>query len=311
MRSDGGKMADQPNGAAHRAAATGLLRIIAWSAVLVASALPTIIWRESGHSRAPWLVMAQCAILISAALAILPFPRLRSLTRFLLALAAMRIGWHFAAPWIEGRHLFLRWTASRDWNVQLLAGRLSVVAGALLMSLTLIGSGITRCDLFLCRGNLAAPAQPIPFLGLRKPIPWTVFGPALLVVFGVALPLFLYFTVHPDFTAAGRIVRFLPWILLVAALNAANEEFQFRNVLLAHLRNVVSPAEAVLLTAVLFGLGHYYGQPSGPIGVVMAGIAGWIWARSMIETRGFAWAFFIHMVQDIVIFTFLAVGAGM
>jgi membrane protease YdiL (CAAX protease family) len=163
----------------------------------------------------------------------------------------------------------------------------------------------------LCRGNLAAPAQPIPFLGLRKPIPWTVFGPALLVVFGVALPLFLYFTVHPDFTAAGRILHFLPWILLIAALNAANEEFQFRSVLLAHLRNVVSPPEAVLLTAVLFGLGHYYGQPSGPIGVLMAGFAGWIWARSMIETRGFAWAFFIHMVQDIVIFSFLAVGAGM
>src|SRR5436309_15100049 len=103
---------------------------------------------------------------------------------------------------------------------------------------------------------------------------------------------------YPDFTDRGLILRCLPCILLVAALNAANEEFQFRNVLLAHLRNVVSPSEAALLTAVLFGLGHYYGQPSGPIGVLMAGFAGWIWARSMIETRGFAWAFFIHMAQD-------------
>lgn len=287
-----------------------LLRVIAWSAVIVASALPTIIWRESGHGRAPWLVMTQCVILIVAGLAVLPFPRVRILSRFLLALAAMRIGWYFAAPWIEGTDLFLRWSESANWGVRLLIGRASPLAGALLMSLTLIGSGITRRDLFLCRGNIAAPAQPIPFLGLRKSIPWTVFGPALLVVFGVALPLFLYFTIHPDFTAGGRILRFLPWILLVAALNAANEEFQFRNVLLAHLRNVVSPAESVLLTAVLFGLGHYYGQPSGPIGVVMAGFAGWIWARSMIETRGFAWAFFIHMVQDIVIFSFLAVGAA-
>ena len=97
---------------------------------------------------------------------------------------------------------------------------------------------------------------------------------------------------------------------LVAALNAANEEFQFRNVPLALLRNVVSPAEAALLTAALFGLGHYYGQPSGPVGVVMAGIAGWLWARSMIETRGCAWAFFIHMVQDIVILSFLAVATA-
>ena len=42
------------------------------------------------------------------------------------------------------------------------------------------------------------------------------------------------------------------------------------------------------------------------MGVVMAGIAGWFWGKSMIETRGWAWAFVIHLVQDIVIFTFLA-----
>jgi hypothetical protein len=43
----------------------------------------------------------------------------------------------------------------------------------------------------------------------------------------------------------------------------------------------------------------------------MAGFAGWIWARRMIDTRGGVWAFLIHMAQDIVIFTFLVVGAGM
>jgi membrane protease YdiL (CAAX protease family) len=283
-----------------------LVRVIAWAAVIVASALPMIIWRESGHGRAPWLVLSQCVILAVAALAVQFFPRLRILTRFLLALAALRLGWYFAAPWLESTGLFRRWIDAGDWNARLLLSRSSVVAGALLMSLTLIGSGTTRRDLFLTTGDLAAPAQPIPFLGLRKSIPWTVFGPALLIVFGVALPVFLYFTVHPDFHAGGRIVHFLPWILLISVLNAANEEFQFRNVLLAHLRNAVSPAEAVLLTAVLFGIGHYYGQPSGPIGVFMAGFAGWIWARSMIETRGSAWAFFIHFVQDIVIYCFLA-----
>jgi membrane protease YdiL (CAAX protease family) len=297
--------------AGDRTAADPLLRVIAWSAVIVASALPMIIWLESGHGRARWLVTAQCVILVVAAIVVLLFPRLRVLSRFLLALAAMRIGWHFVAPWIGGTDLIGRWSESADWRIRLFIETAAPLTGALLMSLTLIGSGMTRRDLFLCRGNLSAPAQPIPFLGLRKPISWTVFGPALLVVFGVALPLFLYFTIHPDMTAGGRIVRFLPWILLGAAINAANEEFQFRNVLLAHLRNVVSPAEAVLLTTVLFGLGHYYGQPSGPIGVVMAGFAGWIWARSMIETRGSAWAFFIHMVQDVVIFSFLAsVGAN-
>jgi hypothetical protein len=189
--------------------------------------------------------------------------------------------------------------------------RTFTLSGAILVSLTLIGSGVTRRDLYLCKGNPAAPAQPIAFLGLRKPLPWTWLGPALIAVFAIALAPYLYLTVHPNFRTTGRILRTLPWSLAVATLNAASEEFQFRCVPLAHLRGVFRPAENALLTAVFFGVGHYYGQPSGALGVVMAGFAGWIWARSMIDTRGGVWAFLIHVAQDVVIFTFLVVGAGM
>jgi membrane protease YdiL (CAAX protease family) len=286
-----------------------LPRFIAWSAV-IASTVPEIIWQESGHRMSLWFTGTESLLLVLAALAVLPFPRLRSTARFIFALAALNLGWDFLPPALGRTNFFHSLSQNADWGARLLIARIPTLSGILLLGFTLIGSRITRRDLFLRRGNLSAPAQPIPFVGLRKPIPWTVFGPALLVVFGVALPLFLYFMVYPDFSERGRILRCLPWILLVAALNAASEEFQFRSVLLAHLRNVVSPAEGALLTAVLFGLGHYYGQPSGPLGVVMAGIAGWVWARSMIETRGFFWAFFIHMVQDVVILSFLAVATA-
>jgi membrane protease YdiL (CAAX protease family) len=286
-----------------------LLRFIAWGAV-IASTVPEIIWQESGHRVSFWFTAIECLLIVLTAFAILPFSRLRGLVRFLIAVAALNFAWDFVAPELGRSNFVQSLSQNASWGGRLFIARTMTLSGLGLMGLTLIGSGATRRDLFLCRGNLAAPAQPIPFLGLRKSIPWTVFGPAVLVVFGGALPLFLYFTLHPDFTTSGRMLRFLPWILLVAALNAANEEFQFRNILLAHLRNAVAPAEAVLLTATLFGLGHYYGQPSGPIGVVMAGFAGWVWARSMIETRGFAWAFLIHMVQDIVILSFLAVAAA-
>ncbi|MEY2490173.1 MAG: protease family protein [Verrucomicrobiota bacterium] len=286
-----------------------LPRLIAWSAV-IASALPEIIWQESGHRISFWFTASESLLLVLAALAVLPFSRLRGLARFFVALAALNFAWDFLAPALGRTNSVHSLSQNASWGARLFIARIPTLSGILLLGFTLIGSGVTRRDLFLGRGNLSAPAQPIPLVGLRKPIPWTVFGPALLVVFGVALPLFLYFTVYPDFTDPGRILRCLPWILLVAALNAANEEFQFRSVLLAHLRDVVSPGEGALLTAVLFGLGHYYGQPSGPIGVAMAGVAGWLWARSMIETRGFVWAFFIHMVQDIVIFSFLAVATA-
>jgi CAAX protease family protein len=286
-----------------------LPRFIAWSAV-IASAIPEIIWRESGHQTSFWFNGVESLLLVLAGLALLWIPRLRRVARFVFAVAALNFGWDFLAPALVQTSFFHALSQDASWGVRLFLARIPTLWGILLLGFTLIGSRTTRRDLFLIRGNLSAPAQPVPFIGLRKPIPWTVFGPALLVVFGVALPLFLYFTVYPDFSQRGRIAQFLPWILVVSALNAASEEFQFRSVLLAHLRNIVSPAEGALLTAALFGLGHYYGQPSGPVGVVMAGIAGWLWARSMIETRGFVWAFFIHMVQDVVILSFLAVATA-
>jgi len=285
-------------------------RLIAWTAV-VGTTVPEIIWQESGH-RVSFLFVALESLMVAAAagIAVLAFPRLRGLTRFLLAVAALNFAWSFVAPALARSDFVRSLSDNASWGARLFIGRTMTLLGAVLASLTLIRSGLTRRDLFLCVGNMSAPAQPIPFLGLRRPVPWTWFGPCVILVFALVLSPFLYFTVHPNFGASSRILHFLPWILAVAVLNAASEEFQFRNILLAHLRNVFHPAEAVLLTAAFFSLGHYYGQPSGSVGVAMAAFAGWIWARSMIETRGSFWAFVIHVAQDIVIFTFLAVGAG-
>jgi hypothetical protein len=42
-------------------------------------------------------------------------------------------------------------------------------------------------------------------------------------------------------------------------------------------------------------------MPSGVIGVIMAGILGYVLAKSMYETNGFFWAWLIHFIQDILI----------
>jgi hypothetical protein len=41
----------------------------------------------------------------------------------------------------------------------------------------------------------------------------------------------------------------------------------------------------------------------------MATFLGWILGKSMLETRGFWWAWFIHFLQDVMIFMFLAIGS--
>jgi membrane protease YdiL (CAAX protease family) len=278
-------------------------RLIAWAAV-VGTTLPEIIWQESGHQVSCWFTLIESLLVLGAALLAIWIPSLRRLTRFLVAVALLNLAWSCISPALAALPSVLAVTDNASWGARLFLARTFTLSGAILVSLTLIGSGITRRDLFLCKGNLAAPAQPFG-------VSWMWLGPAFMLVFGLVLSGYLYLTVHPNFSVSERIIRTFPWSIAVATLNAASEEFQFRSVLLAHLRGVFRPAEMALLTAVFFGLGHYYGQPSGPLGVLMAGFAGWIWARSMIETRGGVWAFLIHFVQDIVIFAFLAVGAGM
>ena len=281
-------------------------RIIAWAAVIV-STVPDVIWQESGHRMSFLFTAIESLLIAVTGIAVLQFPRLRGLTRFLLAVAALDFAWGFVAPALADTNFIRALTNDATWGARLFVSRIMTLSGAVLAGLTLIGSGLTRRDLYLCWGDPAAPAQPIPFLGLRKPVPWTWFGPAVILVFAIVLAPFLYFSLYPDFSDSSRILRAIPWILAIAALNAASEEFQFRNVLLAHLRNLFRPSEAVLLSAVFFGIGHYFGHPSGTTGAVMAGFAGWIWARSMIETRGSFWAFVTHMAQDILILTFVAV----
>jgi hypothetical protein len=280
-----------------------------WGAV-IGSTLPEIFWRESGHKLSVWFVTAESACILLAALAAIWVAPLRKIARFLVAVAILNFAWGFVSPSFSNLPAVQAATGNLSWSVRFLLSRTFTLSGALIVSLTLIGSGITRRDLFLCIGNPAAFAAPIPFLGLRKPVSWAWLGPAAILVFALALTPYLYLTVHPDFSVSARIIRALPCCLAVATLNAASEEFQFRSVLLAHLRGVFSPSENILLTAAFFGIGHYYGKPGGTTGALMAGFAGWIWARSMIDTRGGVWAFLIHMIQDVVIFAFLVVGAG-
>lgn len=299
--------ASNHNFAGRPAAAT---RVIVWVAVIIGSSLAEIIARVCFHAAPWWLGCVQVAILTLAGVAALVSQRFRVIGRFLLAVAALRLCWYLVAPKLGESDFVKQLTADASWGARLFVARSLPVAGAMLMAFTLVGKNIRRHGAFLRVGRLSAPVEAMPYLGVRHSFPWTVFGPALLGVFGIALPAFLYVTVRPNFAAAHRVWEAWPWILATAALNAANEEFQFRCVLLAHLRPVVPVAEAMLLTATLFGIGHFFGQPSGPIGVLMAGFAGWIWAKSMVETGGSGWAFLIHMVQDVVIFSFLAMAAN-
>ena len=103
-----------------------------------------------------------------------------------------------------------------------------------------------------------------------------------------------------------RALIYLPAVIIGAAINAIAEEFEFRSVLMARLEPVLGPRQAIMITTALFGLLHYFGVPSGPIGVLLVAFLGWVAAKSMIETRGIVWAFSLHFLADFVIYAFAA-----
>ena len=288
---------------------TGTSRGYAWSTVIIGSRLSEIICRHFGFELAIWILpLSQTILLLGLALIAARLHPNKSLAGFILTVAALKFGWDVVVPRIEASTVFQSALHNLSWGGRFFLLRAVRTIGVGFLILSLIGSGIGRRELFLRLGNWRAPVNPGPFLRFRRPINWTRFAAILLLIFGVVLPLYLGFTLHPQIELR-RLLFVLPWAVATSALNAANEEFQCRSVLLARLRHVVVPKEAVLLTAVLFAVDHYFGQPSGWATVLMAGILGWILAKSMMETRGFSCAFTIHFVQDMVIFGFLALPA--
>ena len=275
---------------------------------MIGSRLPQVIWSQFHHVNGVWLPLSQTIMLVGLALAAATLRPIKNLAGFILAIAALKFGWDVMAPWLERTSVMAAIAEPLGWGGRFFLSRAIRALGVVLMIATLFGSGIGPRELFLAIGNLRARVQPDGPL-FRRPITWGRFTIVLLFFFGVVLPLFLFLTLIPDVGRAHILLPLLPWAFLTSIVNAANEEFQCRSVLLARLDGVVSPREAVLITALLFGIDHYFGQPSGWGGVILAVIAGWLWAKSMLETRGFVCAFASHFVQDLVIFCFLAMTA--
>ena len=282
-----------------------LSRAIAWGAMVAGSLLPTILSRSAGEGGYS-VPIAQVLVLVVAAVIFGRSSRLRVLSGFLLTIAVLRLGWSVIAPTLADWAPVHGLMDDLDWGPKMFVTRLLNVAGALLMLITFIGRRITRNDLFLRVGDLNAPVKPERILWFRSRLRWWHLGPLIVLIFALAMIAFLFSHLRPNFWQLTQHWQLFPWAVATAALNAANEEFQFRCVPLAHLRNVLPLREGVWLTSIFFGLAHYFGQPPGWLGVAMATVAGFIWAKSMQETRGVGWAFGIHFVQDLVIFYFLA-----
>jgi hypothetical protein len=92
-------------------------------------------------------------------------------------------------------------------------------------------------------------------------------------------------------------------MLVLAAMNAFTEEAITRLSVVTAFDGILQRQKIYILSAVIFGIPHFFGVPGGIFGSLMAGFLGWLLAKSIAETEGVFWAWFIHFLQDVIIFS--------
>ena len=193
----------------------------------------------------------------------------------------------------------------RSWLVSFFGERLGVV----LMALSLVGVlallGKKRRDYYFALGDLNAPAVGIRFPWSENPLPWKVAGP-LIALLLTALFTAGILAMTPLIVTAAEVISLLPAVFLLALMNAFGEEMLFRAGPLSQLWQIVGKRQAVWMTALWFGLGHYYGGISfGAMGAVYLTVLAVLFGKAMVETKGLAVPVFMHLWGDVVLYIIL------
>ncbi|MCC6372655.1 MAG: CPBP family intramembrane metalloprotease [Bacteroidia bacterium] len=152
-------------------------------------------------------------------------------------------------------------------------------------------------------GTISAPAQEMKWFGIKANDSWTKTGISLSLVISLATALFMYFQLKQVQVNWLSLKGAAIWIILFSLSNSFGEEMIYRLGIISPLKGLFSPFYIYTISAILFGLPHLAGMPSGFIGATMAGVLGWVLAKSVFETNGFFWAWFIHFIQDVIIIT--------
>jgi membrane protease YdiL (CAAX protease family) len=285
--------------------------LFAWTVLILVSSLPKVILQEIfGQAVSPNLqAVISLSVILIALLATLVWGLLRPLRPFLFLLLVLVTSQWLILNRIEEMFKYPNWLNDPSFNVYMIA-ELSL---NLMVTLVIIGTLLLMKkkpkDFYLAKGDLAAPAEPIRWLGVKQGDRWNKFGAWLTVILSLGTLAFLVIAGSPPLDIVFQVLPFLPAILLAAALNAFNEEMTYKASFLSVLENPVGSRQALYMVAFYFGIGHFYGIPYGVVGVLMATFLGWLLAKSMHETRGLFWAWFIHFWQDVWIFSFLAIGS--
>lgn len=287
--------------------------LVAWVATLLTSSLGVILWRELGGTEPywwPWINAIMLVTIFSFTLICASLKPLRSFVLILLILFFFGFGggWHFGViPFVRSSTLWISWENQLPWSLSAIATHMLRLSPALVILFFLLLKGRKRKDFFLTKGKIDALVEPSRLLGMKKPEPWTRIGTIFAVIFATVTFVYLMLTTTPSMDAFIQALPLIPATLLIAVINAFNEEFTLRAAPISELLSAVGKNQALMITTAFFGIGHFYGVPAGLFGVFLSSFLGWFLGKSMLETKGFFWAWLIHFIPDAFIFTFFAI----
>ena len=193
-----------------------------------------------------------------------------------------------------------------NWQSKYQASLLGLAASVLAVIYLLNSASLAA---FLALGNITAPAEKVSWLPIPAGTSWLVLGASLsfFITFGTST--FVYLQFRKTAGGFGALLRFIPWVLLFSVVNAFSEEVIYRLGIVVPLFGTIDTAYVLAVSAIAFGAPHLRGMPNGIIGAFMAGFLGWLLAKSVVETHGIFWAWFIHSLQDVVIFSAFVMAA--
>ena len=284
-------------------AARGTTAVV-WSLVLASSSFPQIMFTESASRGAPvWLALVQAGLLLAILAAGARSEVGRRLSGTVLWLLGMVLGWNLVISGVTGTEAWDGWQRDVPWVARGAVVQLLLFVPTLL--LVLFGPGrLGRRQLRLVAGDDQRAAGRGIYTAGTAP-QWRQLGLTWAVLITVGTLTAMTFALGSKAEDLDVLAWSLPVIGFLAATNTVNEEFGYRNVPLALLPALVGHRHAMLATGLLFGLAHYYGNPPGASGVLLATFLGVFIAKSMVETGGSKWAWTVHWLQDMVIFSFL------
>ena len=281
------------------------LLLTAWLGTLMLSRLPQIILSEMGviapSDWKPWWWIAMGVVLFALTYI---WPAVKPLRSYFLMLTAIYIFSELLSV-LQRTSLWTSWFGPQSsWFASFFGDRLGIVFMAVSLAMLLSLVGQNRREYFLAMGNVKAQAT-----GLR--LPWTVAGPTIAILLtAVSTAAILAMSPGIVLTVTGAI-SVLPAVLVLALMNAFGEELAYRAAPLSQLWQVVGKGQAIWMTALWFGVGHYYGGISfGAAGAVFFTLVAVLFGKAMLETKGLSLPVCMHLLGDVVLYLILASSAG-